>query len=473
MSGDDNEVEGVRILGAQEAGELSRTGSTSKSSSHKSATSPTEQSSNVDLPHWSEAPTGEVPVVESASDGWDALTASQPRLRVDQSEWKEGDYDPDLSLKDDSLSVGALGSDEDVLNVNDDDFERTVAEKRAASPSEPEGDRVAKISTVPSGITTEPVVGESITSAPRSSKAKAAISSRTRRDKKGGAAHQSAQNEPSTNSEMSALITRTLTGAVLAAIAVVCAFLGTIPLLILSALVIGAMSLELSGALRQMGSKPAVLLIGVMSFFSVIAGYLVGDRAIALAAVSFFFFSALWYLFDVVRARPVIGLGVSTLVYGYVGVFGAFAGMILGLSDSAGKSVGVFILVSTVLCVVANDVGAYLFGKFFGRTPLAPAISPNKTMEGTTVGIVASIVVGVFISLSSSDVWGGLKGCVALGVLVACASVFGDLIESMLKRDCKMKDFGTLLPGHGGLMDRFDGLLIALPVAYYLALALL
>ncbi|HMS25069.1 MAG TPA: CDP-archaeol synthase [Acidimicrobiia bacterium] len=522
MADDTNEVEGVRILGAQEAQELARTPSSSRTSrasrkaAHKAvATSPTEQTSNVDLPHWSDAPTGEVPTTvidsDAPADGWEALTGSQPRIRVDQNDWKASDYDPDLSLQDDSLSVGALGNDHISLDDNDEEFDRNVAQKRAGTTpvtpastqvAEPAASlpaagapgsasnpintdtgtqRITKISTVPDSASAVPIEGSDIAQPLDGREPRPRPSSKARREKRQGAAPYAsgatADNDSETAtppSEMTTLITRTATAAVMAVIALVCFFLGTIPTLIFVALVITAMSLELCAAFRQIGSKPAALLVGAMSFFSVIAGYLVGDRAIALASVTFFAFAALWYLLGVIRARPVIGLGISALVYLYVGVLGSFAGMILRLENSSGKSIGIFVLVSTVLCVTANDTAAYLFGKYMGRTPLAPEISPNKTMEGTTAGVIASIIVGIFVAYSSSgNLWSDVKGGIILGFLLACASIFGDLIESMLKRDCNLKDFGSILPGHGGLMDRFDGLLFALPVAFYLSLTLL
>lgn len=495
MADEGNEVEGVRILGAEEAGELAskpssaRTSRASKKAASKNVvTAPVENSSNVELPHWSEAPTGEVPATimdsDTPGDGWEALTGSQPRIRVDQNDWKDADYDPSLSLMDESMKSGSIGNDHISLNDNDEEFEKNVAQKRGVkvigAGNDATGEqRVTKISTVPDSVSTTPIEGDSVVSAPvqKGSRAKPA-STKAKRDKRAGSApYESGSNDsepPSIKSEASTLITRSATAGVLAVIAIVCFVLGAVPTLIFTAALIAAMSLELCAAFRQIGSKPAGLLVTAMSFFSVIAGYLVGDRAIALCAVTFFVFAGLWYLFAVVKARPIIGLGISSLVYIYVGILGSFAGMILGLENNEGKSIGVFVMVSTVLCVAANDTAAYLFGKFAGRTALAPGISPNKTMEGTTAGIIASIIVGTFIVISSSDaVWGGLWGGIALGILVAIAAIFGDLIESMLKRDCGIKDFGTILPGHGGLMDRFDGLLFALPVAFYLALALL
>lgn len=493
MADDQGENEGVRILGAEEARELARSGK-AKVSKEKSVTKTTsDNTADVDLPHWSEAPTGEVAAVkadEIPQDGWEALTGSQPRLRVDQNEWNDVDYDPELNLKDDSLSVGALGDDHITLDDSDEEFEKTVAEKRGISPtpesasgetikiqdsdlgaSEP---RITRISTVPDDATTEPVTGSSsVIPGQAPSKIRATFASRRNRSK-GESKQEGDRPAELPASEMNVLITRTITAVALGVVAVICFVLGTIPTLILSAVAITLMSLELCSAFRKIGAKPAALMVGGLSFFSVIAGYLVGDRAVALGAFTFFVFAALWYLFAVVKARPVIGLGISSLVYLYVGVLGSFAGMILGLENNDGESIGVFVLLSTVLCVAANDTGAYLFGKSMGRTQLAPAISPNKTLEGTTAGMIAAVIVGLALALSSSgDVWGGVKGGILLGALLAIASILGDLVESMLKRDCKLKDFGAVLPGHGGLMDRFDGLLFALPVAYYFALVLL
>ena len=147
--------------------------------------------------------------------------------------------------------------------------------------------------------------------------------------------------------------------------------------------------------------------------------------------------------------------------------------MILALKDSANESIGVSLLLSIVLCVAANDTVAYLAGKYFGTTPIAPSISPNKTMEGTTAGVIASLLMSVFIASSLNNVFNGVPSAVLLGLACAACAFGGDLVESMLKRDCKVKDFGTIMPGHGGLMDRFDGLLFALPVIYFLAIAMI
>lgn len=480
MADESKEVEGVRILGAKEASELSSASPTKAKAAKKerSATKTSagkEQTKIVELPHWSEAPTGEVPAaVVDDGDGWEALTASQPRIRVDQNDWNEADYDPSKTLMDEAFVAKTKSDDNLAISESDEEFEKQVAVKRISTNTGEHN--VTKISTIPDSASRTPVEGEHIEHGRNSKTQKAKASqARLKRDKRPGSTPYESTGEDKedvvTQSEISVLVTRSITGVVLAAIGIVCALLGAIPTLIFVAVLIGAMSLELSGAFRQIGAKPATFFIAVWSLFSVFAGYLVGDRSVALSAATFFVFASVWYLLGIVKARPVIGLGVSTLVFMYVGILGSFAGMILALQDQSGKSIGVFVLVSTAICVAANDTAAYIFGKFMGRTPLMPAISPNKTMEGTTAGIVASIIVGIFVAYSSSsNIWGDVKGGIILGTLVACASIFGDLVESMLKRDVGVKDFGNILPGHGGLMDRFDGFLFALPVAYYLAL---
>jgi phosphatidate cytidylyltransferase len=104
--------------------------------------------------------------------------------------------------------------------------------------------------------------------------------------------------------------------------------------------------------------------------------------------------------------------------------------------------------------------------KRFGRRHIAPSISPNKTAEGLLAGMAASVVIG-FILVGSISPWGRFDA-LALGVVVAVLAPLGDLCESLIKRDLEVKDLGGLLPGHGGVLDRFDAMLFALPAVYYL-----
>jgi phosphatidate cytidylyltransferase len=112
----------------------------------------------------------------------------------------------------------------------------------------------------------------------------------------------------------------------------------------------------------------------------------------------------------------------------------------------------------------ANDTGAYLTGRAFGRTKLFERHSPKKTWEGFFGGLVIAAVAGYVLGIYYTEL--GWKQWVSIAVLISCFGTLGDLVESMFKRSINVKDSGGILPGHGGLLDRFDGLLIAAPIVY-------
>lgn len=116
-------------------------------------------------------------------------------------------------------------------------------------------------------------------------------------------------------------------------------------------------------------------------------------------------------------------------------------------------------------CIWAADIGAYFFGKFFGRTPLSE-ISPKKTVEGAVFGVGSSTLVGAVWAVCLHWSTWGLAGAL-LGLIVGLASLMGDLTESMMKRDAGVKDSGQLIPGHGGILDRGDSYVFTAPLVYY------
>ena len=139
----------------------------------------------------------------------------------------------------------------------------------------------------------------------------------------------------------------------------------------------------------------------------------------------------------------------------------------------AGFSVVAFPLAVTWI----NDTFAYFGGRRFGKHKLIPRVSPGKTREGTMAGLIGSILTAYFYGHFVFELWLGLPfgiiAGVAGGILLSAGAVIGDLAESLLKREAGVKDSGTLLPGHGGVLDRFDALYFTLPIAYWFLLIVL
>ena len=125
---------------------------------------------------------------------------------------------------------------------------------------------------------------------------------------------------------------------------------------------------------------------------------------------------------------------------------------------------GAWLALYTCAVTWSTDAGAYFVGMRYGKRPLAPTLSPNKTVEGSYGGAVAAALMSLL--------WGSWIGipwyhCLLLGAAIGVLGQVGDLCESALKRDLGIKDFGTIMPGHGGILDRFDSLLFTAPLAYY------
>ncbi|HFU4460483.1 TPA: phosphatidate cytidylyltransferase [Streptococcus suis] len=148
----------------------------------------------------------------------------------------------------------------------------------------------------------------------------------------------------------------------------------------------------------------------------------------------------------------------------YVGI--GFHNLLLARTDGLNK-------VFFALCIVwATDIGAYLVGRQFGRRKLLPKVSPNKTVEGFAGGIASAIVLSLVFLLVDKSLRAGYSFFLML-LMVALFSVFvqfGDLVESAIKRHFGVKDSGRIIPGHGGILDRFDGMIFVFPIMHFFGL---
>jgi len=167
------------------------------------------------------------------------------------------------------------------------------------------------------------------------------------------------------------------------------------------------------------------------------------------------------------RPLPIEGATVRVALVG-VGVFYC-AGLFPFLSPLRAFDQGLTFAAIALFCTWAADTGAYFSGRLLGRTKLYPTISPKKTVEGLLGGIATAVAIAFFIRWLFGWLAGGDVAAVDTAVCGALAGVMGtvgDLAASMIKRSVSAKDSGTLIPGHGGVLDRFDGVLFSIPTVY-------
>ncbi len=265
-----------------------------------------------------------------------------------------------------------------------------------------------------------------------------------------------------------------LVGAVLVVLFAGTSFVGPAAVMALVVVVLGIAALEFFTQTTNKGLG-APMVVGVVGCFTApLAAYYMSHLAIAMVVVFAFIAGAVSLVgSDDDHSGAITSLGTLMLGVVYIGLLGSYAGMILRMStlSAALPNVGTDTLFLAVFAVAANDIGAYFVGSAIGRTPLKASISPNKTVEGVIGGTIATFCVVVILGLQS-ETWDSLMEWIMLAAVVSIAAPIGDLLESVLKRSLGVKDFGTLLKGHGGVLDRFDGVLLSLPTVYFLAVTL-
>lgn len=217
---------------------------------------------------------------------------------------------------------------------------------------------------------------------------------------------------------------------------------------------------ELYRVLRSRGYRPAATLGLAGGALLLIGAYQRGPAALSFGVVAVVLGAFLWFLVDPDRERVVESLGVTLLGVLYVPFLGAHVPMMRDFPE------GIEITIAFIGLVAFYDIGAYAAGSLFGRRPMASSISPKKSWEGAfgatffvfVVALLAGPMIGPFDAGSSAIMAG----------MVSVVAPMGDLAESLLKRDLGVKDMGALLPGHGGMLDRIDALLLTAPLFYWL-----
>jgi phosphatidate cytidylyltransferase len=272
------------------------------------------------------------------------------------------------------------------------------------------------------------------------------------------------QEPPRPSRNLSAAI---VTGVVLAVVALLALLAGKVFFAFVAGAVVLLAQLELYTAIRKRGYQPAVPLGLAIGALIAIGGYNKGEGGILAMTLLGVLFTPLWYMATPARQRRNV---VANMGMTFVGILAVpfLGGFAMAIIHDTSRAFTIMVLA----LAFGFDIVAYAIGTLTGSKPLAPTISPNKTREGVYGGILVLAVLG-FVVLGNieplTSVWQGLL----VGVAAAVAATFGDLAESLAKRDLGVKDMGTIFPGHGGALDRIDSVLFVAPVVFYLVKILL
>ena len=290
---------------------------------------------------------------------------------------------------------------------------------------------------------------------------------------------------------MSELTRRVLVGVIGAPLVVLVIFAGGAALAALLAIVSALAAWEFFRIARGSGLAPledvGIPLAGVVPLF-VHARYLrLYEPPLSAMAIAVLTLLAIALFVRGVNGKP-LGAAASTvfgvlytggmLSFGYAIRYHPY--LIESVRVPLGRlvvSAGGLLLLLPILLTWASDIGAFFIGRAFGKRKLMPSVSPGKTIAGAVGGLAATILVGWvyarFVLTPTTQLAFVRGGIIVFAILVSVAAQIGDLAESLLKREAGMKDSSHIIPGHGGVLDRFDSLLFVLPVSYALFNALL
>jgi phosphatidate cytidylyltransferase len=418
----------------------------------------------VELPHWTQPPTGQVPQIlperGGRDDDWAGFATSSPRWRDDAGGgFEDEDEDPWQDHE-------AIRSHDDDERMSHDDFfsfadldepqpSRSVFANVEEEPVDDAWDDEPAYADEPEAYE-EPTPTRRVSTGQRVGRAPAG-SHRPVRPLGGGGGGGDRD-----------LVQAAAVGVGLLVVLLGLFKVGPAATMVLVTAVIGMATAELYNVLRQGGYHPLVLPGIAGSAALVLGAYNYGYETYPTVLFLTGAVCLLWYLVGAGTEVPTMSIGVTLMGVLWVGMFGSFAALMLSLH--AGDSApGEGLLFAAIIGTVGYDVGGLFIGRNAGRQPLSAA-SPNKTVEGLAGGCIVAfvlvILLGVSVHMGPIDKFGEAA---LVGLVVAIAAPLGDLCQSLIKRDLGVKDMGTILPGHGGLLDRFDGLLFVLPAVWLLA----
>lgn len=214
---------------------------------------------------------------------------------------------------------------------------------------------------------------------------------------------------------------------------------------------------ELAGAFARKGHEVILPPAWVGSIGMIICAWTLGLEAVLAALCLTIMAASIWRILDGTGDSAMMDIMVTTFSLVYVALLASFVVFILASPHSIAA------VILFIALAVANDLGGWAAGITFGKHPMAPRISPKKSWEGFAGSMLTSIAVGIggMTYLGAAWWWG-----IILAIFTTIAATTGDLVESLIKRDVGLKDMSNLLPGHGGIMDRMDSLLMVAPVVY-------
>jgi len=219
---------------------------------------------------------------------------------------------------------------------------------------------------------------------------------------------------------------------------------------------------ELAQALTRRGIHIPLLPLLVGTAGILVSSYTGGPEALLVAFMLTAGGVVVWRVLDGGGAEALRDAAAATFAAAYIPFMAGFV-MLMLAQPGGDRRVALFVLLA-----VASDTGGYTAGVLAGRHPLAPSVSPKKTWEGLAGSLLLASTVGAVGMVLAFDA-NPLIG-IALGLASVLTATLGDLAESLIKRDLELKDMGSLLPGHGGVLDRIDSLLLTAPLVYLVLL---